>query len=75
MNTQTLLDPKPFSLSFLLAQQVKNLSATQEMQVLSLGRRGGNGNTLQYTCLENPMDRGAWGAPGYTVVLLTKSKT
>ena len=21
---------------------------------------GGNGNTLQYSCLENPMDRGAW---------------
>ena len=24
----------------------------------SLG--GGNGNLLQYSCLENPMDRGAW---------------
>ena len=23
---------------------------------------GGNGNTLQYSCLENPMDRGAWWA-------------
>ena len=22
----------------------------------------GNGNTLQYSCLENPMDRGAWRA-------------
>ena len=22
----------------------------------------GNGNTLQYFCLENPMDRGAWWA-------------
>ena len=22
----------------------------------------GNGNTLQYPCLENPMDRGAWSA-------------
>ena len=21
-----------------------------------------NGNPLQYSCLENPMDRGAWGA-------------
>ena len=21
---------------------------------------GGYGNTLQYSCLENPMDRGAW---------------
>ena len=24
---------------------------------------GGNDNPLQYTCLENPMDRGAWQAP------------
>ena len=22
--------------------------------------RKGNGNLLQYSCLENPMDRGAW---------------
>ena len=22
---------------------------------------GGNGNPLQYHCMENPMDRGAWG--------------
>ena len=26
----------------------------------SLGE--GNGNPLQYSCLENPMDRGAWEA-------------
>ena len=24
--------------------------------------RGGNGNPLQYSCLGNPMDRGAWQA-------------
>ena len=23
---------------------------------------GGDGNPLQYSCLENPMDRGAWRA-------------
>ena len=30
--------------------------------VLGLGRSPGkgNGNPLQYSCLENPMDRGAW---------------
>jgi len=29
-----------------------------------LGRSpgGGNGSPLQYSCVENPMDRGAWGA-------------
>ena len=30
----------------------------------------GNGNPLQYTCLGNPMDRGAWRA---TVHSITKS--
>ena len=24
---------------------------------------GGHGNPLQYSCLENPMDKGAWWAP------------
>ena len=27
---------------------------------------GGHGNPLQYSCLENPMDRGAWSEEGYT---------
>ena len=25
---------------------------------------GGHGNLLQHSCLENPMDRGAWGGGG-----------
>ena len=33
---------------------------------------GGHGNPLQYSCLENPMDRGAWWA---TVHGVTKSQT
>ena len=32
---------------------------------------GGNGNLLQYCCLEIPMERGAWGA---TVHRITKSR-
>ena len=32
----------------------------------------GNGNPLQYSCVENPMDRGAWQA---TVHGLAKSQT
>ena len=32
----------------------------------------GNGNPLQYSCLENPMGRGAWWATVYGV---TKSDT
>ena len=27
----------------------------------------GNGNPLQYSCLENPMDRGAWEATAHGV--------
>ena len=33
---------------------------------------GGHGNRLQYSCLENPMDRGAWQA---TVHGVEKSRT
>ena len=33
---------------------------------------GGNGNPLQYSCLENPMDRGAWPA---TIHGAAKSQT
>ena len=33
-----------------------------------MGKAGeGNGNPLQYSCLENPMDRGAWQAMVYKV--------
>ena len=36
------------------------------MQVQFLGQEdscgGGHGNTLQYSCLENPKERGAWQA-------------
>ena len=38
----------------------------QEIWVRSLGQEDsageGNGNPLQYSCLENPMHRGAWWA-------------
>ena len=33
---------------------------------------GGNSNLLQYSCLENPMDRGAWRAMVHRVA---KSRT
>ena len=45
---------------------VKNLPANAGDVGLSPGSGrppgGGNGNPLQYSCLENPTDRGAWGA-------------
>ena len=48
---------------------VKNLSANvgdvrDPGSIPEWGRSpgGGHGNTLQYSCLENPMDRGVWRA-------------
>ena len=32
---------------------------------------GGHGNPLQYSCLENPMDTGAWRAVVYGVLVKT----
>ena len=42
--------------------------------ILGLGRfpGGGHGNPLQYSCLEYPMDRGAWWA---TVHRVTNNQT
>ena len=58
---------------------VKNLLASARAvgDVSSLPGSGrssgvGNGNPLQYSCLENPMDRGAWQA---TVYRVTKTRT
>ena len=50
-------------MGFLGDAVVENLPAMQETQVWSLGREKcpgeGNSNPLQYSCLGNPMDRGA----------------
>ena len=58
---------------------IKNLPASvgdlRDMgSILVSGRSPGegNGNLLQYYCLEDPMDRGAWLA---TVYMVSKSQT
>ena len=61
----------------LVAQRLKRLPPLWETRVRSmpgLGRSpgGGHGNPLQYSCLENPMDGGAWWA---TVHGVAKSRT
>ena len=62
-----------------VALVVKNLSASagnvRDSGLIPGSRRspgGVHGNPLQYSCLENPMDRGAWWA---TVHRVTKSQT
>ena len=63
-------------MAFLVAQRLKRLPAMRDTWVRSLGQedspREGNGNPLQYSCLENPMDGGAWRA---TVHGVAKSRT
>ena len=48
----------------LAAQRLKRLPGRRETWVRSPDREEspgeGNGNPLQYSCLENPMDGGAW---------------
>ena len=62
--------PKAFSkLGFPGGSVVKNLPANAE-DVGSISGSGrspgrGHGNPLQYSCLGNPMDRGAWWATVY----------
>ena len=53
---------------------VKNPPPIDMGSIPGLGRSPGegNGNPLQYSCLENPMDRGAWWA---TVHRVAKSRT
>ena len=62
-----------------MAQWVKNLSANagdtgDACSICGSGRSFGerSGNSLQCSCLENPMDREAWWA---TVQRVTKSQT
>ena len=64
--------PSPRYVANILPQSVKNLPAMQEItcntgdlgSIPELGRSSGegNGNSLQCSCLGNPMDRGAWEA-------------
>ena len=44
--------------------EVSMCSAGDPGSILEVGRSPGegNGNSLQYSCLENSMDRGAWWA-------------
>ena len=62
-----------------VALVVKNLPANagdviDAGSIPGLGRSpgGGHGNPLQYSCLENPVDRGAWWAKVHRV---TQSQT
>ena len=59
----------------LVVQTVKNLCNAGDLDLIPGSGRSpgeGNGNPLQYSCLENYMDRGAWWA---TVHRVARSRT
>ena len=60
---------------YLVAQPVKSACNVGDLGLIPESRRfpgEGNGNPLQCSCLENPMDRGVWWA---TVHVVTESWT
>ena len=60
------------TLGFSMAQQVKRTGNAGSIPGLGRSPGDGNGNPLQYSCLENSKDRGAWWA---TVLGVTKNQT
>ena len=64
---------KLINLKVYICQIIFHYRLLQDSQYSSLCYSGeGNGTPLQYSCLENPMDRGAWWAAVHGVA---KSRT
>ena len=65
MKSKVLIWLCPFPGSSVVKNLLANAGATGDLgSIPGLERSpgGGNGNPLQYSCLEKPMDRGAWQA-------------
>ena len=62
-------------LASFVAQLVKTDCSTEDPHSIPVSGRSpgeGNGNPLQYSCLENPMDRGAWQATVHRIPSRTR---
>ena len=68
----TKLRPSQVALGHNPSAKAEDVRDTGSITGLGRSPGGGHGNPLQYSCLENPMDRGAWRA---TVHGVTKSQT
>ena len=62
--TDEIMLRKTFPLGFSGKELVRDMDSDPRL-VKSSG--GGHDNPLQYSCLENPMDRGAWQAAVHRV--------
>ena len=73
---ERLGQPLLYSWASLVVHIIKNLPIMREIWVRSLAwecpLEEGHGNSLQHSCLRNPMNRGAWRAKVHEV---TKSQT
>ena len=77
MNDKRFRRPQPVSSSCLslkncLGLRISISNAEFESKTITQIHREGNGTPLQYSCLENPMDGGAWWAAVHGVA---KSRT
>ena len=74
-----LLDSRASQVVLAVKNSLANAGDLRDIDMDSipgLGRfpGGGHGNPLQCSCLENPMDRGAWQAVVYSVSELDKTE-
>ena len=70
-NCHTIFNSDCFVLHLLSVHKGSNFSTSSLtlllFQVVAIVIGEGNGNLLQYSCLENPRDRGAWWAAVYGI--------
>ena len=53
---------QPSQVALVVNNPPVNAGVVDSISVSGRSPGGGRGNPLQYSCLENPMDRGAWRA-------------
>ena len=72
LQTFSLLSPKWIYQVVLVLRKLSanagDLKDTSSIPGSGRSPGGGNGNSFQYSCMENPMDREAWRAIVYGVV-------
>ena len=65
LHTHTHTHTRPSQVALVIKIPPTNAGDGRDVGSIPESRRspgGGNGNPLQYSCLESPMDRGAWRA-------------